>query len=156
MAPDSCMDDRTMTDVAVGSNRDVYAHTTNPKDLIGLTKAPLRLVPPALMIETAPAMANGASKYGAYNWREHAVSVSVYLEALMRHVLAYWDGEEVATDSGVKHLAHAAACLAIIFDAAAVGKLIDDRPLPGGASALLAVQARTTSGVRDSNDLTSA
>ena len=130
--------------------------TTNPKDLIGLTKAPLRLVPPALIIETAPAMANGASKYGAYNWREHAVSVSVYLEALMRHVLAYWDGEEVATDSGVKHLAHASACLAIIFDAAAVGKLIDDRPLPGGASALLAVQARTTSGVRDSNDLTSA
>ena len=144
MAIDSRMVDRAMMIVNSEQAHEAlgYTRTTNPKDLIGLTKAPLRLVPPALVIETAPAMANGASKYGAYNWREHAVSVSVYLEALMRHVLAYWDGEEVATDSGVKHLAHASACLAIIFDAAAVGKLIDDRPLPGGASALLALQAR--------------
>ena len=114
----------------------------NPKDAIGLTKSPLRLVPPALVIETAVAMANGAEKYGPYNWRETGVNLSVYLEALLRHVYAYMDGEESAEDSGVKHLAHAAACLAIIFDAESVGKLIDDRPTPGQAARLMAEQTQ--------------
>jgi hypothetical protein len=121
----------------------------NPKDKIGLTKAPLGLVPPALVIETAPAMANGAKKYGAYNWREEAVSLMVYLSAAQRHLLAYQDGEELAEDSGVKHLAHAAACIAIILDAASIGKLIDDRPTPGAAAKLLAAQSVQLAPVRD-------
>jgi hypothetical protein len=88
-------------------------------------------------------MANGAEKYGAYNWREHSVILSIYLEATLRHIYAYMDGEERAADSGVKHLAHAAACLAIIFDAESLGKLVDDRPLPGAAASLLAAQVKT-------------
>ena len=86
-------------------------------------------------------MANGAKKYGAYNWRETGVQASIYFEAAMRHLLAWWDGEERAEDSGVKHLAHSAACLAIIFDADSIGKLIDDRPTPGAAAKLLAAQS---------------
>lgn len=115
----------------------------NPKDLLGVRKAPLRLVPPALVIRTAEAMANGAAKYGPYNWRKNPVRLTVYLEAIERHLLAYRDGEEIAIDSGVHHLAHAAAGLAIIFDAEAGGNLIDDRPTPGPAAKLLAQQDKT-------------
>jgi hypothetical protein len=108
---------------------------TNPKDLVGLTKLPLRLVPPVAMARLAEALANGAEKYGPYNWRSKGVSLSVYLEASLRHTFAYMDGEDYAEDSGVHHLAHAMACLAIVFDAMELDKLKDDRPLPGGFAA---------------------
>lgn len=117
--------------------------TTNPKDLLGVKKAPLRFVPPALVIEVAPAMANGAAKYGAYNWRDKHVKASIYAEAIQRHLYAWMDGENLATDSGVKHLAHIGACIAILLDAEAHGALIDDRAHGGPAAALLAAQDKT-------------
>lgn len=115
----------------------------NPKDLVGVKKAPLRFVPPALVIEAAPALAVGAERYGPYNWRETEVRLSIYLEAVERHVLAYRDGQDRAEDTGIHHLGHAAACIAIILDAGAIGKLVDDRPPPGGAAELLARQDRS-------------
>lgn len=117
----------------------------NPKDLIGAKKAPLHLVPPALLIETAAALANGAEKYGPYNWREKSVAASAYYSAAMRHLTAWWDGEDSAQDSGVDHLAHVAGCLAILLDARSIERMIDDRPIAGGAAGLLAAQDRTTS-----------
>jgi hypothetical protein len=124
-----------------------YPDEVNPKDLLGVKKAPIHLVPPALRLLAAPAMANGAEKYGPYNWRTKAVKLSVYLAALQRHIDAMWDGEDVAPDSGIRHDSHAAACLAIIADARAIGKLIDDRPVPGAAPALLAEQDGTPFGI---------
>jgi len=80
---------------------------------------------------------DGAEKYGPYNWRDESVAASVYIGAAMRHIDAWWDGEESAGDSGVHHIAHALSCLAIIADATETGNLIDDRPLPGAASRLI-------------------
>jgi len=120
--------------------KDPYPEDQNPKDLLGVKKAPIHLVPPALRIAAAPALANGAAKYGPYNWRTKAVKLSVYLAAAQRHIDAYWDGEELAEDSGIAHLSHAIACLAIIVDAASIGKLVDDRPTPGGSPALMKEQ----------------
>lgn len=113
------------------------ASSTNPKDLVGATKPRLSLVPPAGLIYAALAMANGAEKYGPYNWREKKVQVMIYLEACMRHILSFQDGEENAKDSGVPHLAHALACLLIIIDAKETDSLIDNRPKPGAAAALI-------------------
>lgn len=110
---------------------------TNPKDLIGVTKTPLRLVPPALDIMAAPAMAEGAAKYGAYNWREKRVRYTVYLEATQRHLLALMDREDTASDTGIHHLSHIAANIGIIADAMFGGNLIDDRPTPGPAAKML-------------------
>jgi hypothetical protein len=124
---------------------DTLRASTNPKDALGVRKAPLRLVPPALAIEVAPAMANGADKYGAYNWREKDVRATVYGEAILRHLFAWMDGEDRATDSGVKHLGHLGACVAILLDAEANGNLVDDRPDPGPAARLLAEQDATGS-----------
>lgn len=110
----------------------------NPKDLIGVKKAPLHLVPPAAIIHEAMAMKNGAAKYGPYNWRAKNVIASIYVAAAQRHIMAWFDGEEVAGDSGVHHLGHARACLGIILDAQETDSLHDDRPLPGAAARLIA------------------
>lgn len=112
----------------------------NPKDTLGIKKARLDLVPPALAIAAAPAMALGASKYGPFNWREKAVKATVYVGAMERHLAAYKDGQTLDPESGYSHLGHIAACIGILEDARAIGKLIDDRPTPGGAAALLEEQ----------------
>ena len=109
----------------------------NPKDAVGQKRAPLHLVPPALRIYVAQAMADGAAKYGPYNFRETAILASVYYSACARHMDAWWDGEENAEDSGVHHLGHAAACLALLIDAIECDMLKDDRPTKGNAAGLL-------------------
>lgn len=110
---------------------------TNPKDLIGVKKPRLSLVPPAGLVYAALAMANGADKYGPYNWRSKKVQTMIYLEAAMRHILSFQDGEENAKDSGIPHLGHAIACLLIIIDAKETGNLVDNRPVAGPMADLI-------------------
>lgn len=109
----------------------------NPKSALGALKVPVHLVPPALLIETAKAFSHGAVKYGPYNWREHKISSSVYYGALQRHVAAWWDGEDLDPESGAHHLAHAAACLALLLDTQGTERLNDDRPRQGPAPDLM-------------------
>lgn len=116
----------------------------NPKTAVGATKVPLHLVPPVAAHHMALAFRDGAAKYGPYNWREHKVSASVYYGAMLRHAGAWWDGEDLSPDALVHHLAHIMACCAILLDAAAVGKLNDDRPLPGGVARLQAEYAHSS------------
>lgn len=112
----------------------------NPKDILGLKKPPLRLVPPALLLYVARVMGLGAKKYGPFNWRTEGQPVrrTVYLEAAMRHILSALDGEDIDPESGQPHEAHAAACMGIILDAGSLGQLVDDRPRPGKAAELIA------------------
>jgi hypothetical protein len=101
---------------------------SNPKDSIGATKLPLSLVPETAIAHASLAHLDGAAKYGAWNWRHAGVRASIYLDAVRRHLAAWQAGEERAADSGVHHLGHALACVNILLDAQACGKLIDDRP----------------------------
>lgn len=110
---------------------------TNPKDRAGSCRVDLSLFPPAGVIHGAHAMMDGADKYDPYNWREKKVRARVYIAAAQRHLLDYLDGEDTADDSGAHHLGHAMACCAIILDAMETGNLVDDRPVPGKASAIL-------------------
>ena len=111
---------------------------TNPKDLLGVKKAQLNLVPASSTIYQALAMQDGAKKYGPYNWRENKVIASIYVAAAMRHLQAWYDsGEELAEDSKMPHLGHCMACLGIIIDAKETGNLVDDRPIPGAAAKLI-------------------
>jgi hypothetical protein len=118
--------------------KEEQADDTNPKDLLGVKKPQLHLVPRSFIIRVAQAMADGARKYGPYNWREKAVRATIYQSAAERHLAAWLDGEDCASDSGYHHLAHAAACLAILIDAIETGNLVDDRPTPGAAGRLIA------------------
>lgn len=100
----------------------------NPKDAIGATKLPVGLVPDTVSILAAMAFAEGASKYGAYNWRASSVRMSIYLEAMRRHQMKLWNGEWADKKTTVPHLASIIACAGIIEDARLCGKLVDDRP----------------------------
>ncbi len=103
----------------------------NPKTSIGMKKPSLSAVPPSALIHLGRAMADGRRKYGAMNWRDKRITASVHYDAAMRHLMAWFDGEQCARDSGVHHLGHAMACLAIVLDAEATGNLNDDRPKSG-------------------------
>lgn len=104
------------------------ALTVNPKDLLGNKKVSITKLPAVAMIHGAHAMMNGAEKYGAYNWRSKPVIASIYIDAIERHALAWFEGHETATDSGVHHLGHLIASAAILLDAIETGNLVDDRP----------------------------
>lgn len=103
----------------------------NPKTVLGLSKPSFTAIPPVALIHMGAAMSDGRRKYGQMNWREKRVTTGIYVDAIMRHLLSYWDGEDIASDSKVKHLGHVMACCAIILDAEATGNLNDDRPIPG-------------------------
>jgi Domain of unknown function (DUF5664) len=111
---------------------------TNPKDLLGIKKVQLNLVPASSIIYQALAMEDGAVKYGPYNWRSNKVIASIYVAAAIRHLQQWYDeSEELAKDSKKPHLGHALACIGIIVDAIETGNLVDDRPVPGAASRLI-------------------
>ncbi len=111
---------------------------TNPKDIAGEKKPALHLIPLNAKIVLAQAMKNGAEKYGPFNWRKLDIQASAYIGAAQRHIDLWWDcREENAKDSGIHHLGHAMATLAILYDALVNQKVIDDRPPPSRASELM-------------------
>lgn len=130
---------------------------SNPKDLMGVKKPRLSLVPPSAIVYAALAMANGADKYGPYNWRDKKVQVMIYLEAAMRHILQFQDGadlDKVDTCEGciertngaekcrfghswLPHLAHALATVAIVIDALETDSAIDNRPKRGKTAEIM-------------------
>lgn len=100
----------------------------NPKDAIGSTKAPLHVVPAPVLMEIGLGMLEGAMKYGSYNWRVADVRGSVYYDAAMRHLMAFWEGEDTDPDSGIHHVGKALSCLTVLRDGIMRGNWIDDRP----------------------------
>lgn len=101
---------------------------TNPKDAIGISKAPMSTVSAAVLMEVGVAMLEGASKYGRHNYRAAGVRASVYYDALMRHAMAWWEGEDNDPDSGMSHVTKAIATLVVLRDAMIQDKFTDDRP----------------------------
>lgn len=101
---------------------------TNPKDAIGISKAPMSTVSAAVLMEVGVAMLEGASKYGRHNYRAAGVRASVYYDALMRHAMAWWEGEDLDPDSGMSHITKAITTLVVLRDAMLQDKFTDDRP----------------------------
>lgn len=100
----------------------------NPKDAAGVGRVPLNMVPDSLMLYAAMGFAEGDSKYIAYNFRVAGVRVSVYVAALRRHLMRYFNGEWADTKTGVPHLASVAACVGILIDGHVTDNIVDDRP----------------------------
>lgn len=117
----------------------------NPKAIYGRAKPSLGLIPSAAMVEEAAVLQLGADKYGPFNWRKDAVESMTYVHATLRHLFSWLDGEDLDPESRSSHLAHARACLGIVLDAKALGKLIDDRPHGGAASRLIAEHTKPIS-----------
>ena len=99
----------------------------DPKGAAGALKTPLGLIPPYAMEQTAWAHKLGAEKYGPFNWRDTGVCATTYVNAIMRHLNAWRDGEDLDQESGISHLAHVACSCNILLDAGYCRTLQDDR-----------------------------
>lgn len=121
---------------------------SNPKDAIGSGKLPLHLWPNTASALGCLGLLDGMCKYGRSNWRVAGVRASIYYDAAKRHLDKWFEGQDIDEEfdgegnlvggSGLPHLAHALACLAILVDAQAAGKLTDDRMVAGGYHDFLA------------------
>lgn len=100
----------------------------NVKTLAASSKPRTAAIPPIAIMAMGTAMQTGADKYEAFNWRDTSVTASVFYNAMMRHLLQWFSGENHASDSNTHHLAHLMAGAAIILDAEMNGVFNDDRP----------------------------
>lgn len=110
-------------------NTPISEKPTNPKDVVGIRKAPMSTVPAAVMAEVGVAMMEGALKYGRHNFRQAGVRASVYYDALMRHMFSWWEmGEDLDPDSQLSHITKAITGLMVLRDSMISGNWEDDRP----------------------------
>jgi hypothetical protein len=126
------LDSMVGTTYAPLASRDTYGAITDPKKAFGDAKLPLQIVPPLATAFIALGLAEGAKKYGPWNWRSTNVEVMTYIGGVKRHLDAFIEGEDIDPDSaeGKPHLAGAIASLAILIDALEGGFAIDNRPPP--------------------------
>ena len=76
-------------------------------------KLKLELIPPEAINSLGEVLTFGAKKYGERNW-ENGFCYSRLFGALMRHLWAFWGGEDIDAESGLPHLYHAHACIAFL------------------------------------------
>lgn len=75
----------------------------------------------------AEVYAFGASKYADHNWRK-GYAWSLSYGAMMRHLAAFWEGEDSDPESGLSHLAHAGFHILALIHYADHFPAKDDRP----------------------------
>lgn len=68
----------------------------------------------------------GAKKYAAHNWRKGFVWSRPF-NACMRHLWAWWRGEDKDLETGLSHLAHAACCIMMLLEFEDTKPELDDR-----------------------------
>jgi len=90
-------------------------------------KPRMDLLPPELMEGVADVLTFGAQKYGERNW-ELGMNWGRPYAALMRHMIAWWGGEDNDPETGMSHLAHAGCCIAFLMAFERRNHGTDDRP----------------------------
>jgi hypothetical protein len=87
------------------------------------------LIPVLALEELGKVMAYGAEKYGEHNWSEHAGrwAWTQLVASSMRHIYAWLRREDLDKESGLPHLAHAMANLAMLLDLVLLKQGKDDR-----------------------------
>ena len=92
------------------------------------TKVRLDLLPIDPMMQIANVFGFGAKKYFANSYRQGETVVwSRTYGSIMRHMMAFWSGEDKDPESGLDHLAHAGTQLFILMEHTAHNKNKDDR-----------------------------
>jgi hypothetical protein len=92
-------------------------------------KLPIELLPTRPIEAVARVLDFGAKKYAPNNWRKGLAFSRVYA-AVIRHMWAWWRGEDNDRETGLPHLAHAACELFFLLDYTlrpAGPGLLDDR-----------------------------
>lgn len=89
-------------------------------------KPDLSLVPAPAMEAMARALAYGETKYGRYNYCKGFTDTRM-LSACLRHIFQYLNGENKDKESGLCHLEHAIANLAMLLHCRDLNTLTDNR-----------------------------
>ena len=89
-------------------------------------KLRLDLVPTEAMTALAQILTDGAQKYGARSW-ERGMEWSRVYAALQRHLIAWWSGQDIDTESGHPHLWHVLTNAAFLAAYESRGVGIDNR-----------------------------
>lgn len=92
-------------------------------------KAPIHLIPVEAILGTAHVFGMGAKKYGEYNFRK-GIRHTQIINSLLRHTLAYLDGEDNDPESGKSHIYHAMANCAMLIYMIHNKPELDDRYKP--------------------------
>jgi hypothetical protein len=90
-------------------------------------KLPLHLLPTDAMSAIAAVLGFGAAKYAPRNWEKGLAWSRVYA-ALMRHMFAWWEGENADPETGYSHLWHAGCCIVFLIAFERRNTGADDRP----------------------------
>lgn len=96
----------------MSSERRVVNETTGGEK--GQKDCQLGAVDPISLMEVGTVAGLGAIKYERYNFLK-GYNWSLTFDAMQRHALAFWSGEDCDPESGQPHMAHAAwHCLALL------------------------------------------
>lgn len=85
------------------------------------------LIPVSAIRAIARGLTFGARKYGDRNW-ENGLEWSRVYGAAVRHLLAFWDREDIDPESGYLHIDHAITNLAFLVEYVKTHPEMDDRP----------------------------
>lgn len=91
------------------------------------------LIAPSIVDALAQVLAFGAKKYADRNW-ENGISFGRVFGAMMRHMWAWWRGENTDPETGMSHLWHAACCVMFLIEyerrvnLKTLPRGLDDRP----------------------------
>ena len=85
------------------------------------------LIPPSTLHALAQILTFGAAKYGPRNWEE-GLAWGRTFGALMRHLWAWWGGEDADPETGKSHLWHAQCNLSFLIEFEQKFPELDDRP----------------------------
>ena len=89
-------------------------------------KSRMDLLAPDVLEGLASILTYGATKYEPRNWEKGMHWGRVYAAAF-RHLLAFWNGEDLDSESGLPHIDHALCCIMFLsaYHKRRIG--IDDR-----------------------------
>jgi len=80
-------------------------------------KPRMDLIPGVALTQLGAVLEYGARKYDEDNWKRHELADGAkrHYGALLRHLVAYKDGEALDPESGLHHLAHALANVVFVL-----------------------------------------
>ena len=108
--------------------RDMNIHNQTVHKDVG--KPPLELLSPTALLEIAKVLEYGKGKYALHGWRG-GFEWSRIAGSVLRHTFAWLDGEDIDSESGLQHLAHAGCDIMFLLEWAKSHPEFDDRYMGG-------------------------
>lgn len=90
-------------------------------------KPPMALISSIFLEQLAQVLAHGSRKYSANLWRVEPMPYTHEISSIMRHIAAFNRGEDLDSESGLSHLAHAACRLMFLVERTVTHMEMDDR-----------------------------